>query len=181
MGGMELNKIFAAVLLAGVIAMGSGFLAELLLPVDELDEAVIFVDVETEPETTVALAEEPAQDFLALLATADPGAGQSVFRRCSACHTVDQGGRNGVGPNLWDVVGGPKAHLDGFNYSDPLQAQADAGGVWGFEELNGFLANPGEWTPGTSMSFAGLRNIEDRADVIAYLRSLSDDPVPLPQ
>lgn len=181
MGGMELNKIFAAVLLAGVIAMGSGFLAELLLPVQELDEPAYFVDLGIEEEAVeVAAAEEVPQDFVALVAGADPSAGQSIFRQCSACHTVDQGGRNGVGPNLWDVVGGPKAHLDDFNYSNSLQEMADAGGEWGFDELNGFLANPREWVPGTSMSFAGLRDIEDRAAVVAYLRSLSDDPEPLP-
>lgn len=179
MGGMELNKIFAAVLLAGVIAMGSAFLAELLLPVHELDEPAYFVDLGTEDGAEVVAVVEEV-DFSVLLASADPGAGQSVFRQCSACHSIEEGGRNGVGPNLWDVVGGPKAHLDTFSYSSALQEMADAGGVWGYEELNGFLENPRGWTPGTSMSFAGLRNAEDRANLIAYLRSNASEPFPLP-
>lgn len=115
-----------------------------------------------------------------LLASADIAAGEKDFRKCAACHTVDQGGANKVGPNLWDIVNRAIASYDGFSYSSALQEYgADKG--WDYEALNGFLWKPKTYIRGTSMGFAGLKKVEDRADVIAYLRSLSDNPAPLPE
>lgn len=116
-----------------------------------------------------------------LLASADIEGGQRSFRKCVACHTVEEGGANKVGPNLWNIVNKPVATVDGFGYSSAMTAYADGGQtVWGYEPLNRFLAAPKRYIRGTAMGFAGLRKEDERADVIAYLRSLSDSPAPLP-
>ena len=125
---------------------------------------------------TPATAPEAA-DIGTLLAKATPDAGQKVFNQCKACHTGDKGGPNRVGPNLWDVVGRGKASASGFAYSDAIKAK---GGTWTYEDLNHFLANPKAFAPGTRMTFIGLKRAEDRAAVIAHLRSFSDSPKPLP-
>src|SRR5690606_1153186 len=122
------------------------------------------------------------ESILPLLASADPVAGQAVFRRCQACHTVEEGGANRVGPNLWDIVNHTIATREGFSYSAALREFSQGGQeVWDYEHLDHFLLSPRGLVPGTAMSFAGLSNIEDRANVIAYLRTLANDPAPLPE
>ena len=113
-----------------------------------------------------------------LLASADPAAGQATARVCLSCHTFEKGAPAKVGPNLWGIVGAPHAHAQGFAYS---KAIAGKQGPWTYEELNHFLYSPKDYAPGTKMSFAGLRKDKDRANVIAFLRTLSDSPEPLPQ
>ena len=178
---MELNKIFAAVLVAGIIGMSTGFIAESLVAPEELQQNAYFVDLGQEAPTIV-VEEAPLPDpVLPLLASADVDAGQALAQRaCGACHTFQQGQPNRTGPNQWDVVGGPVAHLDNFNYSGTLTDWHDEGRTWGYEELNGFIAAPRDYAPGTTMSYAGLRDVQDRANVIAYLRTLSDEPMALP-
>ncbi len=176
MSSMELNKIVAAVLLAGVIAMTTGFLAELLVAPEDLEENAYLVEMEG---VEAPVAEEEEQVPLAvLLASADPAEGESFVRACASCHSFEQGGANRVGPNLWNVVGQDKGRVDGFNYSSAMQA---AEGDWTYEALDGFLHQPRSYLSGTSMSYAGIRDAEDRANVIAYLRTLSDEPLPLPE
>ncbi|NOG72662.1 cytochrome c family protein [Roseicella sp. DB1501] len=112
------------------------------------------------------------------LAKADLEKGATLFRRqCGACHTPNEGGRNGVGPNLYDVVGKPHGHLEGFNYSAALKAKQ---GPWTYDELDHWLTSPSQYASGTRMAFAGIKDPQDRANVIAYLRSLSANPQPLP-
>ena len=113
-----------------------------------------------------------------MLAAATPAEGEKVFNKCKACHSVEQGGPNQVGPNLWIVVGGPIAQHEGFSYSQALSSHT--GGTWTYDELSSYLASPKAWAPGTKMTFAGLSKPEERANVIAYLRSKSDSPPPLP-
>lgn len=175
---MELNKIFAAILTAGIIAMVTGFVAEQLVHPVALEQNAYVVDTGAETPAAEAPADEGLPDIGTLLASADPAAGQGVLRACQACHTFEQGGANRVGPNLWGVVGRPVAGHEGFNYSSAMQQH---GGEWTYEELNGFLHAPREWVPGTAMSYAGLKNDKDRANLIAYLSTLSDNPVPFPE
>ncbi|MCP5367228.1 MAG: cytochrome c family protein [Hyphomicrobiales bacterium] len=129
-----------------------------------------------EKATETAAAEDPGK-ALAMIGDADVDKGRKLFKKCAACHTPDQGGKNKVGPNLWDIVGRPKASHEGFKYSDGMQGK---GGEWTFEDLNHFLAKPKDFVPGTKMAFAGLKKDGDRAEVLAYLRTLSDSPKPLP-
>lgn len=111
-----------------------------------------------------------------LLASADPAKGADVFKKCTACHTVNQGGANGIGPNLYGVVGKPHGHLPNFAYSDALKSVP---GNWDFEAMDAWLTSPRKYAPGTKMTFAGLGNPEDRANVIAYLNSQGSN-LPLP-
>lgn len=177
MDGFELNKVAGAILLAGVIAMLTGFVSRILIPEPHMEESVI-VASGAEAESDGAPAEAEPQSIGPLLASASVEEGEKAARKCAACHTFEQGGPNRVGPNLWNVVGAEKAHLDNFSYS---AAMAEAEGEWTYEELDAFLANPRAALPGTKMAFAGLSRVEERANVIAYLRSLSDDPLPLPE
>jgi len=129
---------------------------------------------EAMPDAAAATA---AGGIDALLAKADPAAGGKEAKKCAACHSFDKGGRHKVGPNLWDVVGRKIGIAEGYKFSGAL---AGHGGTWGYEQLDAFLASPKAFAAGTKMSFAGLPDAADRADVIAYLRGLSDNPQPLP-
>ncbi len=126
---------------------------------------------------TAEVVEEGPTDYGLVLAAADLGAGERAARRCAACHTFEQGGANGVGPNLWGVVGADIASHDGFSYSGALEALE---GVWTYEALDAFIENPSGYASGTAMSFRGLGNDDTRLELIAYMRSLSDNPMPLP-
>lgn len=178
MSSLEFNKIAMAVLIAGIVAMVAGFVARGTVnpTFPEQNAYVVDLGVEAEPVVEVAAVETPS--IGSLMAAADPGAGQGLSRACAACHTFDKGGDNRIGPNLWDVVNRPLAGADGFNYSS---AMSDRGGDWSYEALDGFLAAPKGWLSGTKMSFAGIRSAEDRADLIAWMRSLSDSPAALPE
>jgi cytochrome c len=127
---------------------------------------------------TKAAAPAPEEPIEKLLASADPAHGENTAKQCQACHTFEKGGPNRVGPNLWGVVGRPRASEPGFNYSAAMKAK---GGTWTIDELNQFLTSPKGYIPGTAMTFNGLPRGAQRADVIAYLNSLSDSPKPLPK
>jgi cytochrome c len=181
MNAYELNKIFGAVVSSILAVTVIGFLANMLVSPRQLEKSVLDIKVaDAEPAAggAAAAAAPAALDPIApLLAKADAEAGKAVTKNCTSCHSFDKGGKNGVGPNLWDVVGNKQAHIAGFGYSPALQA---AGGTWDYEKMNAFLANPKAAVPGTRMAFAGLRRADDRANLIAYMRTLSDSPKPLP-
>ena len=112
-----------------------------------------------------------------LLASASLEKGEKIFKKCGACHNYKKDSKSKIGPNLWNLINRPKASVSGFAYSKAL---SDYGGKWTFEELNGFIYKPKEYIQGTKMNFAGLNNVEDRANLILWLRQHSDNPVPLP-
>lgn len=175
---LEGNKILAAVLTAGIIASGSGVLSRMVYGPHHLEEPAFRIEI---PDAATAdgggAPVEEAKPLPVLLAAADPAAGANVAKKCAACHSFDKGGPNKVGPDLWGVVGRDVGKHEGFAYST---AMAEHGGQWTFEDLNDFLKSPKTHVPGTKMAFAGLPKDTDRANVLAYLRSLSDSPVPLP-
>ena len=181
MSSFELNKFAAAILLAGIIAMVSGFLAEALVKPKPLAKpAYVVAGVEEKSAAPAGGAAPPAklEPIAPLLAKADAAEGANVAKQCAACHTFDKGGPNRVGPNLYGVIGSHPAEVAGFAFSKALEGIKDK--VWNYEALNEWLANPKAYAPGTKMTFAGLRKPEQRADVIAFLRSKSDSPPPLP-
>lgn len=176
----EFNKIAGAVLGTALGVMVVGIVAETIYAprISEQPGYVIAVAEPGEGE-----GEAPAEPQVASIAdrlqTASPDDGAKDVAKCKTCHTFEQGGANKVGPNLWDVVGHNVIHGD-FDYSDAMRAKGEEGMEWTFENLDHFIANPRGFIPGTAMSFAGVKNPEERADIIAYLRTLADNPVPLP-
>ena len=176
-GSLEGNKLMAAVLTAGIIGVGSGVFAGILYHPHELEEPVYRVEAAATEGAEAAPAAE-AQPIGVLLASASAEKGEKAAKKCAACHSFDKGGANKVGPNLWGVVNRPIGSHEGFSFSPALaDKSADP---WDYDHLNQFLASPKTYAPGTKMSFAGISKDTERADVIAYLRSLADQPAPLP-
>ena len=171
-----LEKFGGALLICAWLIYGSHWAGNTLIQVEHVTPAMAATTDDMPAKEEVA-APAPEVDLAILLADADPAAGKKAFSKCKACHTVDEGGKNKVGPNLWDIVGNAKAGVDGFKYSG---AFTDLGGEWTYEDLDAFLAKPKEFVPGTKMTYAGMKKAGDRAAVIVYMRSLSDSPKPLP-
>ena len=180
MDSLELNKAFAAVLTAGIAFMGAGILSDVLVRPRRPEKTVIKVEgVEVVATPAPDAPKGPVVPISNLLANADIGAGETAAKRlCASCHSFNEGGKSMVGPNLYGVVGAPHGHVDGYQYSAVIKGKQ---GPWSYDALNEWLLNPRGYAPGTKMAFAGIGNDKQRADVIAYLRSLAKDPQPLPQ
>ncbi|MDN3567601.1 cytochrome c family protein [Paeniroseomonas aquatica] len=180
MNSLELNKVFAAVLTAGITFMVAGQVGKILVHGEKPHESAILIG---DPSGGAPAGSGPAapagpEPISGLLASADVEAGQQIAaRNCGACHSFNQGGKAGIGPNLYGIVGAPHGHAEGFNYSAAIKGKA---GPWNYDELNAWLYKPATYAPGTRMAYAGLANTQQRANVVAYLRSLSPNPAPLP-
>ncbi|MDP6474686.1 MAG: cytochrome c family protein [Alphaproteobacteria bacterium] len=188
----ELNKIAGAILFAGVVTTVSWIIAANVYHVDSSHGSLAYaLPVAEEEEEAIeaedAAAEEAAEEAVAaveaaeesvtetaddaLLAGADAAKGKKTYKKCAACHTVDEGGKSKVGPNLWNIVGREIAAIEGFKYSD---AMASKGGSWSLAALNQYLTNPKEDVPGTKMAFKGIKKDGDRANLLLYLQSLGE-------
>lgn len=168
------NTIAGWVLAGGIVALGLSIVSGMYFHGEAPEKEGFAVAAEAGGEAGGAAAVPIAT----LLATADVAKGEAVFKKCAACHTIAQGGPNGIGPNLWATMGKPHGHVAGFSYSDALKSVP---GNWDFEGMDKWLANPKKYAPGTKMTFAGLGNPEERANLIAYLNAQGSNlPLPTP-
>ena len=179
MDSFELNKIIAAILMVALLIIGIGKISNLIFHVEKPKTPGYAVEVENIVSTSsmsIEVAKEQV-DISALMAMGDVISGEKIFKKCSACHSIVKGGKNNIGPALYNVVGRKTGVLTDYKYSKAL---ASYDKEWTFEELNGYLIKPAKWIKGTKMAFAGLRKEKDRASVIKYLNQNSDNPLPLP-
>ena len=178
MYSFEINKIVAAVLLVALLVIGLGKLSNVIFYVEMPETPGYKVDVE---QVSISSSSEPQEeqklDIAALMAMGDVTSGEKIFKKCAACHSIVKGGKNNIGPALYNVVGRKIGVVADYKYSKALTAYEKE---WSFEELNGFLIKPAKWIKGTKMAYAGLRKEMDRASVIKYLNQNSDNPLPLP-
>jgi len=179
MDSFEINKIVAAILMVALLMIGIGKISGIIFYVEK--PKVLGYTVETNQvasnSNTEAKTVEEKVDISALMAMGDAVSGEKVFKKCAACHSIIKGGKNKIGPALYNVVGRKVGDISDYKYSKALAAY---GKEWTFEELNGFLIKPTKWVKGTKMAYAGLRKEKDRASVIKYLNKNSDNPLPLP-
>ena len=179
MDSFEINKIVAAVLLVALLLIGISKLSDVIFHVEKPEKPGYIVELEQ--ATTASISKESTVeekiDIAALMAMGDVTIGEKIFKKCAACHSINKGGKNNIGPALYNVVGRKVGGVADYKYSKAL---ANYDKEWTFEELNGFLIKPAKWIKGTKMAYAGLRKEKDRASVIKYLNQSSDSPKELP-
>ena len=180
MDSFEINKIVAAVLMVALLVIGIGKLTDIIFQVKKPETPGYVVEVEQVATTSTQITSEATQekiDIAALMALGDIATGEKVFKKCAACHSIVKGGKNNIGPALYNVVGRKVGAVGDYKYSKAL---SEYNKEWTLEELNGYLIKPAKWIKGTKMAFAGLRKEKDRASVIKYLNQNSDNPISLP-
>jgi len=179
MDSFELNKIIAAILMVALLVIGLGKITDRVFHVNKPEKPGYKVEVENQSISSSSETTEVIEkiDIAALMAQGDIVSGEKIFKKCAACHSINKGGKNKIGPALYNIVGRAVGEVDDYKYSKAL---ASYGKEWTFEELNGFLLKPASYIKGTKMSYAGLRKEKDRASVIKYLNQNSDSPKPLP-
>ena len=176
MNSFEINKIIAAILLVVAIVIGLDKVSDGLFQVKKLENPGYKVEVVAQSTTGISDTAKKI-DIASLLSMGDIDTGKKVFKKCAACHSINMGGKNKIGPALYNVVGRTVGSVSDYKYSKSL---ASYGKEWTFEELNGFLIKPAAWIKGTKMAYAGLKKEKDRASLIIYLNQNSENPKPLP-
>ena len=179
MDSFELNKIIAAILMVALLVIGLGKLADGVFYTKIPEKPGYKVEVENQVTSSVSQVSEIVEkiDIAAVMAQGDIVSGEKIFKKCAACHSINKGGANKIGPALYNVVGRKVGSVSDYKYSKTLASYEKE---WTFEELNGFLQKPSSYLKGTKMSYAGLRKEKDRASVIKYLNQKSDSPKLLP-
>ena len=179
MDSFELNKIIAAILMVALLVIGLGKITDSVFHVKKPKNPGYQVKVESQLTSVTSKAAEVIEkiDIAAIMSLGDVTSGEKIFKKCAACHSINKGGKNKIGPALYNVVGRAVGGVGDYKYSKAL---ASYDKEWTFEELNGFLLKPASYIKGTKMSYAGLRKEKDRASVIKYLNQNSDNPKPLP-
>jgi cytochrome c len=178
MNSFEMNKVLGAILGTCLITLALNITAGAIFSPEKPAKPGYAIAVQEKAEDGGGAAKPAEEPMEAMMASASTEKGQNTAKQCQACHTFEKGGPNRVGPNLYGIVGRARASQPGFNYSAAMKAK---GGTWTFGELYAFLANPRGYIPGTAMTFAGLSRGQQRADVIDFLHTLSDNPAPLPK
>jgi cytochrome c len=178
MDSFELNKILGAILGTCLVLLATSFAAGAIFAPVMPEKPGFAIAVKETTAGAKEAAPAPSEPIEKLLQTASVEKGEAAAKKCGACHTFEKGGPNRVGPNLYGIVGDKRGEgRGGFNFSAAMKAK---GGTWTYDDLNKFIANPKGFIPGTAMGFAGIQKDSERADVIDYLHTLSDNPVPLP-
>ena len=177
MDSFEVNKIIAAVLVTVLLVFGIGKISDVIFHVEKPNVQGYKVEVKLASSSSEESSSESQVDIAALLSMGDIEHGKKVFKKCSACHMISSGGKNMIGPNLWEVIGRAAGSVSDYKYSKAMVAY---GKEWTFEEMNAYLIKPQAYIKGTKMAFAGLRKEKDRASVILYMNSKSSSPKPLP-
>ena len=179
MDSFEINKIVAAILMVALLVIGISKISDIVFHVEKPKKPGYVVEVEQVASSSSSEIEKSEEiiDIAALMALGEISHGEKVFKKCAACHSIAKGGKNNIGPALYNVVGRRVGVVSDYKYSKALSGYDKE---WTFEELNGYLIKPAKWIKGTKMAFAGLRKEKDRASVIKYLNQNSDNPLPLP-
>jgi cytochrome c len=177
MDSFELNKIIGAILGTCILVLVTSFAAGAMFTPRLPEKPGFEIAVKEEAHGGPAEAAAPSEPIEKLLQTSSVEKGAAAAKKCAACHTFEKGGPNRVGPNLFGIVERPRASEAGFNYSAAMKGK---GGKWSYDDLNKFISNPKGFVPGTAMGFAGIQKDSERADVINYLHTLADSPVPFP-
>ena len=176
MDSFEINKLVAAVLVVFLVVFGIGKVSDIVFHVEKPNKSAYKVEISTASVTSASSSSQMI-DIAALLALGSVDEGKKVWKKCSACHSINEGGKNKIGPALYNVLGRNVGALDDYKYSKALLAY---GKSWTFEEMNGFLLKPQSYIKGTKMAFAGLKKEKDRASIILYMNQYSENPLPLP-
>jgi len=175
-----MNKIIVSIVLAIILIVGINKITNSIYYVEKLEKPAYQIDSNIDVASTTSTETNSSssadKNIMALFASTNSSEGEKIFKKCAACHSIAQGGTNKIGPALWGVLGRKAGSVSNYKYSKAMTAHAKP---WSFEEMNGFLIKPRDWVKGTKMSFAGLKNVKERAAVILYMNKNTDNPLPL--
>jgi|TARA_B110000438_G_scaffold289484_1_gene324106 cytochrome c len=175
-----MNKIIVSIALTVILVLGINKIADSIYYVQKPDKSAYQIDsaaiVEEVSSTEKSSEDSGARNIMAIFASVSADDGAKIFKKCAACHSINKGGGNKIGPALWGVLGRKSGSVSDYKYSKAMSAHEK---LWSFEEMNGFLIKPKDWIKGTKMSFAGLKNEKERAAVILYMNKNTDNPLPL--